>query len=172
MLYAYLPALLLLQGCAKSLSTSISYARLSEQSDASVESTEIRLKGAAPPGSVPAADYFGDYSGRHQDFPLSSRRKMMLQITWWQDMEDAIIRARSQQKPTPRVGAYRVLVADPNFVTRAYLKKGGAINFKPDCGAHVATSPDTSTGAVLSQIVNATENIYGAEQIWKSTQSQ
>lgn len=126
---------------------------------------------AAPTGSVAANDFFGDYSGRHRDFPLSSCRKMMLQITWWQDIEDAINRAWSQQKPTPRVVAYRVIVADPNFVTRANLKKGGSINFKPDCGANVSISPDTSTGAILGQIVNATETIYSAEQTWKSTQS-
>jgi len=127
----------------------------------------------APPGSAAAAvdAYFA--TSPRQDFPYSSCRKVTLQITWWQELATAIAKAKASGTATnPGILTYDVSVADPRFVAIAHLKKGGAVNFRPDCGANVSADPDASSGATLNAAVTSAESIYKAEQTWSGTQKK
>lgn len=128
---------------------------------------------AAPPGSEPVGQYFGtNFSNNpHSDFPYSSCRSVMLQITWWQDLANAIKNANAPNNPNPSVLTYKLSIADPKFVSVANLQKGGSVNFKPDCGATISTNPDLSNAALLNATVTAAESIYKAEQTWAAGKS-
>lgn len=117
---------------------------------------------SAPAGTIPVQNYFNGKS--RQDFPYSSCRSATLQITWWQELANAV--SASPTKPKPRILPFQVNIADPNYVSPALLTKGGAINFKPDCGANVSSTPDNSTSGILNASVTAAESIYKAEQTW------
>jgi hypothetical protein len=129
--------------------------------------TETDDPTAQPAGTIKTADYFSGNDAR-QDFPYPACRKVTMQVTWWQELANAI----TQASPAPKVMTFDIVVADPNYVSLAYVKKGGAINFKADCGANVSMDPDTSGAAVLNAVVTATENIYKAEQTWAGSQKK
>ena len=125
---------------------------------------------APPPGAVTAADYFRAAGPRH-DFPYSACRKVALQITWWEELAAAVDRISPGEDPKPRAVSFGTVVADPAFVNVADVRKGGVITFKPDCGAYVSQSVDTSYGASINAAVSATQTIVAAEQAWKSGQT-
>jgi hypothetical protein len=122
------------------------------------------------PADVPVSDYFGNTAvtnNPRSDFPYSSCRKVTLQITWWSELENAI--QNNPTQPNPNVLTYDVTIADPRFVSIANLKKGGVLNFRPDCGANVSSTPDASAAAILNATVTSAESIYKAEQTWAGT---
>lgn len=122
---------------------------------------------AAPPGATSAAAYFAA-KGPHHDFPYSACRKVVVQVTWWKELAEAVDRVSPGADPKPRVVSFRTVVADPDFVNVADVRKGGVITFKPDCGAYVAAAVDTSAGADITAAVNAAQTILAAEQAWKA----
>jgi len=124
-----------------------------------------------PEGAIKTADYFGSPDGRH-DFPYSACRKVTLQVTWWKELSNAIKDAGISETPKPRVVTFQAVIADPDYVFEAKVKKGGVINFKPDCGANVSTTVDASDPAVINAIMTATQNIYKAEQTWATSQQK
>jgi hypothetical protein len=114
-----------------------------------------------PAGAVATTDYFAN-TGSHSDFPYSSCRNVVIQITWWEELQNG-----SQKTLT-----YDTVIADPAYVFVANLNKGGAINFKPDCGANVSMDADNSLSADISAIVSNTTSVYKAEQTWSSSQKK
>jgi hypothetical protein len=99
---------------------------------------------------------------QHSDFPYSSCRNVVIQITWWEALQD----------PSPQTLTLNTVIADPAYVFVANLNKGGAINFKPDCGANVSMDIDNSLSADISAIVSNTTSVYKAEQTWSSSQTR
>jgi len=125
-----------------------------------------------PKGAIPTDDYFSTSSAR-QDFPYSACRNVILQVTWWKDLADAIGQVNGHAPPSPpRVVTFKTVVADPAYVYEAKVKKGGVINFKADCGANVSLTADTSNAATINAIITATQNIYKAEQTWENSQKK
>jgi hypothetical protein len=124
---------------------------------------------AAPAGAMTTDEFFNGKS--RQEFPYSACRKVTMQVTWWKELEDAIAGANGG-RPQPKVVTFDTVVADPKYVAIAYVRKGGAINFKADCGATVLMDADTSGGAILNSLVTAAQNIYKAEQTWASGQKK
>lgn len=122
------------------------------------------------PGTI-AVDQYLPSSGR-SDFPYPACRKVTMQVTWWRELANAIENPGKDGKPTPAVMSFDTTIADPNYVSVAYVKKGGAINFKSDCGANVSMDPDTSSGAILNALVTQGENNYKAEQTWQNSQKK
>lgn len=124
------------------------------------------------PADVPVADYFGISFNKNprSDFPYSSCRKVTLQIIWWKELADAINGNAAQ--PNPNILPYDVTISDPRFVSIADVKKGGAVNFRPDCGANVSATPDASAAAILNATVTSAESIYKAQQTWAGTQKK
>jgi hypothetical protein len=62
--------------------------------------------------------------------------------------------------------------ADPTYVFIAHIDKGGAINFKPDCGANVSMTADNSLSGDISTIVSNVTTVYKDEQTWQSSQKK
>ena len=126
---------------------------------------------AAPlPGTIKVDSYLPS-SGR-SDFPYPACRTVTMQVTWWQDLANAIRTPGADGKPAPSWKSFDMTIADPLYVSVAYVKKGGAINFKPDCGANVSMDPDTSSAAILNAIVTQGEANYKAEAAWQSSQKK
>jgi hypothetical protein len=65
--------------------------------------------------------------------------------------------------------SFRTVVADPDYVELADVRRGGVITFKPDCGAYVASAIDTSASADITATVSAAQTILAAEQAWKAS---
>ena len=119
------------------------------------------------------ADEYFSYNGVRQDFPYSACRKVTLQVTWWKELADAIKQKNENNtNPTINVVTFDTIVADPDYVYLAKVKKGGVINFKADCGANVSMTADHSYHATIDAIVNATLQIYRAEQTWSNNQKK
>lgn len=125
----------------------------------------------APKGATPTEEYFSSSDAR-QDFPYSACRNVTLQMTWWKDLSDAIARVNKGQPAKLMVVTFHTVIADPDFVFTAKVKKGGVINFKPDCGANVSLTADASISAAINAAVTATQNIFKAEQTWASSQKK
>jgi hypothetical protein len=126
-----------------------------------------------PPLGAQPMSAFLNSKDSSQQFPYTACRDVTIEITWWKELNDAISAAQtSGGDPKPRVLAFPASVADPNYVFVASVKKGGVITFKPDCGATVSITPDTSNVAAISAAVTNAENIYKAEQSWEASKKK
>jgi hypothetical protein len=122
------------------------------------------------PSGATTMDMFLSSKDQSHGFPYSSCRKVTIEVTWWKELNDAITAANPPVGvPKPRVLAFEASVADPGYVYIASVEKGGVINFKPDCGAIVSTTIDTSNVAAISAAVTNAENVYKAEQSWEAS---
>jgi hypothetical protein len=120
---------------------------------------------AGPKSAVKRSDYFSEKGARH-DFPYTVCRKAHLQLTWWKELSDAVNGSSATGKP--KIVSYDIVLADPAYLMKADVTKGAVINFRADCGATVATTPDTSNAAIINAIVSNTESIYKSEQTWQA----
>jgi hypothetical protein len=124
-----------------------------------------------PAGAESMSDFLASKDSSQQ-FPYTLCRKVVIQVTWWKELAEAIAATKGSGDPMPRIVQYNGTMSDPNYVSIAAVKKGGAINFRADCGATVSTTVDSSNVAAISTAVTNTENIYKAEQTWESGQAK
>ena len=122
----------------------------------------------APAGSVSAEEYFTVPSGH--DFPVSVCRKVTVQLTWWEDFALSIDDTKVAQ--APRVVSFDTVVADPHFVTKAMVTKGGTLNFKPDCGVNLSLGVDTSTADTITASVKLVQDLYNAQKSYNAAKKK
>jgi hypothetical protein len=122
------------------------------------------------PNALSATSYMADDTVK-PEFPYSACRKVMVQVTWWRTLSQAIGTATAGNAPSPTVINFETTVADPNLVTVARVRKGGVINFKTDCGANATANTDTGTGAIINAAITDVQNIYKSEQSYDSSKA-
>lgn len=126
-----------------------------------------------PPVGAQTMDAFLTSKSSSQEFPYAACRQVTVEVTWWKELNDAIVAAQAAGgDPKPKVLAFPVSVADPQYVFSASVEKGGVITFQPDCGATVSITADTSNSAAINAAVTNAENIYKAEQSWEASKKK
>lgn len=126
-----------------------------------------------------AADDYFKFNGSRSDFPYSSCRKVQLQITWWKDLASGVFQAETAEflqnaKTLPEVGivSFPATMATPSIVKLAFVKHGGVVNFKKDCGAIVAMTGDLSKTSAINASIKAAQDLHSAQEAWNKSQSK
>lgn len=118
---------------------------------------------------VEATKYFDQTT--KNTFPYSSCRPVTVEILWWKEL-DTYISDYNVGKTTPslpHIVKLHSISAYPKIVKLAQIGKGGVINFRPDCGATVSMTPDTSSSAIINATATAAQTISKAQSDWKSS---
>jgi hypothetical protein len=112
--------------------------------------------GIKPAKTVPTN--VNDMNQHGNDFPVSACRKVIVQITWWQNLSNYV---NGMPTPSPIEALnYKAEIADPGNIAYVTLPRSGSINFKLVCGAYMSnnfTGPPLGTLAtdVTAQVTAA-----------------
>ena len=82
-----------------------------------------------PKGTLATGTYFAQPAVDRHDFPYTSCKKAIMQVTWWKDLYDHI-NTKDNTTSTFRYARFTTVVANSRYVTVADVSKGGAIDFK------------------------------------------
>ncbi len=137
-------------------------------------------RGPIPPKAQSAIDFFGQkglWGGPKalNTFPFSVCRDANLDIVWWDELQQALNRKRSDEK-TPITYNYKTMsitIADPTQVGVAPLPKAGDIDLHTLCGASTTTRADTNPklGETIDAALKTIKQIKDAQKQIKDAQS-
>jgi hypothetical protein len=135
----------------------------------------VKTGGPQEPGTsgLAAAAYFASRDSR-DDFPVSACQIVTLEITWWQQVKDALENAAAgKERPNPYLLKFPGMkIADPSSVRAVKLPDGGVITFNPDCGAFVTVTGPASYAEVFTAAITQAQAVLKAQQTWEASQAK
>lgn len=120
-------------------------------------------EGTQPKSIVPVEE-IGSSNVALKWFPATACRAVALEVVAASDL----LLKPSAGDSEPHKTQLRLTVADPRYIQKIELTKGGVINFGPVCGAYLSPSPaSTDAQDVVNELLKQAQAVLKAQADWK-----